>query len=433
MKALAIDEDAVYLGGDFSAANGAITRNRAAAVDRTMGKLRPWDPNLNQQVSALAVSGSTVYLGGQFLTVNGGLTRKKAAAVDKTTGQATPWNPDLGGAVILNATVEALAFSESTLFLGGNFTSANDGSRRGYAAEVDSITGILTPWTPEFSQPVSAMAMDCASGNLIVGGAFSSVGSTAQAGLARFPTRANCPGFIIDNQLGDDTWRGANSGLYDVDFVASPGLAKFEVQVFSGPGETGTLRQPWAQVRALVGTRFTENWALPPTSREAMADGLSYVSVRVESSNGERATRTDAFYVKKDTTAPRAGRVEAQVSGSALSAKWKGFWDAESGIVGFAWAIGTSAGAQDVQPFVAVGDSTSATSAGVALVEGATYFVTVQATDGVGLTTSVSSEPVLFPRRLRFATGCDCGASGAHGWELAVLVALLRVRQARVR
>jgi hypothetical protein len=47
-----------------------MTRNRAAAV-WTDGTLAAWNPNVNSTVNALAVSGSTVYLGGSFTTVGG--------------------------------------------------------------------------------------------------------------------------------------------------------------------------------------------------------------------------------------------------------------------------------------------------------------------------------------------------------------------------
>ena len=69
----------MYIGGDFNGANsvnGTLTRNRAAAVDTTNGNATSWNPNLSNTVNTLAVSGSTVYLGGSFSgvgSVNGSL------------------------------------------------------------------------------------------------------------------------------------------------------------------------------------------------------------------------------------------------------------------------------------------------------------------------------------------------------------------------
>src|SRR5262249_52314433 len=87
--------------------------------------------------------------------------------------------------------------------------------------------------------------------------------------------------------------------------------------------------------------------------------------------------------------------VNFQSSATTLSANWTGFTDAESNIAGYAWAIGTSPGATDIQPFTGVGGATNATNSGLSLFSGTTYYVTVQATDGAGLTRNVSSDGVL--------------------------------------
>lgn len=104
-----------------------------------------------------------------------------------------------------------------------------------------------------------------------------------------------------------------------------------------------------------------------------------------------------------DTTPPVAGSVSdglgadssLQASVTTLSANWSGFSDLGTGIASYAWALGTSAGAANLQPFQSVGLATSATRSGLGLVTGVTYFVTVRATDGAGLSVSASSNGVL--------------------------------------
>ena len=152
----------VYIGGQFSGANsinGNTTRNRAAAVDTTNGTATSWDPNLNNTVNALAVSGSTVYLGGQFSganSISSSTTRNRAAAVDTTNGTATSWDPNL------NNTVNALAVSGSTVYLGGQFSGANSingNTTRNRAAAVDTTNGTATSWDPNLNNTVNALAV----------------------------------------------------------------------------------------------------------------------------------------------------------------------------------------------------------------------------------------------------------------------------------
>ncbi len=109
-----------------------------------------------------------------------------------------------------------------------------------------------------------------------------------------------------------------------------------------------------------------------------------------------------------DTTLPVAGAVndgaappdiDTQASVTTISANWSGFSDPQSGIAGYEWAIGTSAGAADVRPFEAVGlqtrASTSAADATLSLALGATYYVTVRASNGAGLVQAASSDGVV--------------------------------------
>lgn len=127
-----------------------------------------------------------------------------------------------------------------------------------------------------------------------------------------------------------------------------------------------------------------------------------------------------------DTSAPLPGAVDdgwsgpdvdVQTSVTTVSAHWGGFADPHSGIASYEWAIGTSPGAQNVRPFAPVGlrtaASTSAVNAILSLSPGTTYFVTVRATNGVGLTATASSNGVT-------VSGSDTTAPAAPAWFVAV-------------
>ena len=93
VEAIAIVGSTAYIGGQFTsvrpagdpAGTGEVARNRVAAINLSTGALLPWNPNASGTVQAIAASGSTVYLGGSFTQV-GGKGHQRVAAVDATSG-----------------------------------------------------------------------------------------------------------------------------------------------------------------------------------------------------------------------------------------------------------------------------------------------------------------------------------------------------------
>src|SRR4051812_20734202 len=73
------DGTRIYVGGDFTVANGQ-TRNRIAAYDTATGALvTTFAPSASNQVKAIAATNSTVYFGGAFGSV-GSVGRQRLAA-----------------------------------------------------------------------------------------------------------------------------------------------------------------------------------------------------------------------------------------------------------------------------------------------------------------------------------------------------------------
>jgi hypothetical protein len=100
------------------------------------------------------------------------------------------------------------------------------------------------------------------------------------------------------------------------------------------------------------------------------------------------------------TGVPRDGLtapdIDFQTSTTMLSANWAGvFADAQSGITNYEWKVGTTPGGSELFDFTPVGIITSATDSSHTLTPGQVYYVTVRATNGVGLTTTATSNGVV--------------------------------------
>ena len=176
VEALAVSGSTVYVGGSFSNIGGQ-ARNRLAALDAGTGLATAWNPNPNQGVRALAVDGTTVYAAGIFQVIGGEL-RDRIAALDATSGLATAWNPGASGA---SGFVSTIVKSGSTVYVGGDFTTAGGASRSRIAA-IDATTGLATAWNPVASDVVQSIVV---SGSTIyVGGHFGFIGGQPRNRIA---------------------------------------------------------------------------------------------------------------------------------------------------------------------------------------------------------------------------------------------------------
>ena len=78
-------------------------------------------------------------------------------------------------------------------------------------------------------------------------------------------------------------------------------------------------------------------------------------------------------------------------STTQLSANWDASTDNESGISGYQYAIGTSAGGTQTVNWTSLGNVTTVTKTGLTLSVGQTYFFSVKAVNGAGLTGSATN------------------------------------------
>jgi hypothetical protein len=193
VNTIAVSNGVVYLGGEFAQVGGPTTRNHAAAFT-TNGVLTSWDPDLDGNVNTIAVSNGVVYLGGSFYQVGGSTTRNYAAAFT-TGGTLTPWDPDLNDSVGTDDPVWAIAHSGSTVFIGGQFTDVG-GQPRPFVAATDASTGAVDPqWNPNpGTSQAYVRAIRISDSTVFLGGDFTQLGSTPR----RYSAAVSTSGTILD-------------------------------------------------------------------------------------------------------------------------------------------------------------------------------------------------------------------------------------------
>jgi len=146
VDAIAVKGDTVYVGGLFDNMGGQPRRN-LAALDATTGLATPWNPILGPgiggdwaDVRALGLQDNALYVGGFFGSVNG-VTRNYLAALDATTGEVIPdWDPNPDGFIW------SMALGHRTVYAGGGYERMN-------GVPVGSIAALRMPFTPPAPTP----------------------------------------------------------------------------------------------------------------------------------------------------------------------------------------------------------------------------------------------------------------------------------------
>ncbi|MET3805223.1 PKD repeat protein, partial [Nakamurella sp. UYEF19] len=182
----------VYAGGSFSnartagaiAGQGLTPRGNLLAYNITNGNLvTSFAPNLNSQVRVVVKSpdGLRIYVGGDFTTADGATHRRLAAYSTATGALIASFNPNLNGPVV------AIAVSDSAVYVGGSFTQANFVNRTNLAA-FSTATGDLLNWTPTTDAQVDAMVITPDYSRVIVGGRFGQMNGVEQRGMGAVST-----------------------------------------------------------------------------------------------------------------------------------------------------------------------------------------------------------------------------------------------------
>ncbi|MGY1727480.1 PKD domain-containing protein [Geodermatophilus sp. SYSU D01062] len=193
--AAAPDGSRIYVGGDFTVANGQ-PRNRVAAYSTATGALVPdWRPSVSGQVRAIATLGTSVYLGGAFTAV-GTTSRTRLAAVSSVNGALLPWAPVPGiGSTAGN--VLPVWQNEATL------TPKTDAQGR---VVYDTAANSRT------SNDVQALVV--AGGKVIAAGRFDSLNGVKATGIGALdPVSGATRPFAVNQRI---TNQGANSAIWSL-------------------------------------------------------------------------------------------------------------------------------------------------------------------------------------------------------------------------
>ncbi|MFI7586703.1 hypothetical protein ACIB24_06465 [Spongisporangium articulatum] len=177
----------VYATGSFTRARPAgaapgtseTTRSNLLAYSISTGKLvTAWKPRLNAQGRAIAAStdGKRIYVGGDFTEANGATHNRIVALSAKTGGVVTSFKGSLNGGV------NALAVGKSTVYVGGLFSTAR-GEARARLAAFSTASGAVRAWKPRADAQVYALALIPSKGTVVIGGKFATLNGTTQPGL----------------------------------------------------------------------------------------------------------------------------------------------------------------------------------------------------------------------------------------------------------
>src|SRR5215208_2377269 len=152
-----------YLGGDFRSVGGVPRTDLAHVLaDETVDPA--WAPSTNGTVRALAVDTNTVFAGGEYTTANGvahghlaGFTRSTGALTAFAGGVSNSGFDDFKG-------VHALLLDGPTLYVGGIFDQAQVGNAPGLTrhrvAAFDVPSSQVKAWDPDANHTVNGLALD---------------------------------------------------------------------------------------------------------------------------------------------------------------------------------------------------------------------------------------------------------------------------------
>jgi hypothetical protein len=187
----------LYIGGYFSRLNG-VGRFSIGAVNATTGELvENFNPPLTRAIiiKAIAIRNDTVYLGGTLISDNPDLYSVQL----QTGAEITNWEPQFNGCSIPQAcTINSLTIQDNLMYIGGKFEEYENTDRNN-ALALDLSTNIptLTDWNPNIAGQVNSIVLSDDGSTAYLGGLFDQVKGEARTNFAIVSTQSE--GTLLDS------------------------------------------------------------------------------------------------------------------------------------------------------------------------------------------------------------------------------------------
>jgi len=238
VRGIVIEAASVVIAGDFTTYNGSTSVRLArlnantAALDTSFATVL--GSGANGLVRGFARDGSGRYvLAGDFTAVNGALNTARAARLTTSGAVDSTFNPGSGP----DAVVRSLALDGAgRAFIGGDFTSANGSTQNRFTrlSSAGAVDGTFASGA-EITGTVSATARQT-DGKLLIAGSFTAVSGISRNGIARLNTDGS-----LDTTFNPGT--GVAGGAVNAVFVDASGnvIIGGSFTSVSGAGNTAYL------------------------------------------------------------------------------------------------------------------------------------------------------------------------------------------------
>ncbi|TAE30509.1 MAG: T9SS C-terminal target domain-containing protein [Candidatus Kapaibacterium sp.] len=240
----------LYAVGGFTGVANNPGLNNGCGFSTADGTLSGFAPNIANVAQAVVVDGSSIKIAGHFAQTNGIVRQNRLASLTTGAQDIPSWN-----AMIQDGVGLSLAVDGGTTYVGGNFSAVGGTSRNRLCALPSANGNPVIDWNPNMNENVWAIAVDGA--NVYAGGVFTAVnGSVSRNGLAAFPkppaaatARAfnpNLTGGVVNSLAISGTTLYVGGGFTTVGGQSRSGFAAFNTDgISTGAGTmTGSANPP---------------------------------------------------------------------------------------------------------------------------------------------------------------------------------------------
>ncbi|MFM8394200.1 MAG: hypothetical protein ACKOB4_09800 [Acidobacteriota bacterium] len=228
VTSLAVVGTSLFVGGFFTEANiggPAVRTNRIARYDTVTGTWRgigiAGGNGVNNLVFDLVAIGEDLYVGGNFTAANEGGAKVPVNSLARLQTGTDSWSKvGFGDGNGVDGTVLAMAAMGSDLYIGGRFLTANMGGQIVFASNVVMFRTSTSNWAPLGSSSGNGVdnevkAFAVINGRLYVGGSFTTAGNGSAAVIANRIAMYN-PTTNNWSGLGSGKGNGVNAEVYSL-------------------------------------------------------------------------------------------------------------------------------------------------------------------------------------------------------------------------